>query len=291
MRQSIKGYSLDHLQSLSQTSPWLWRYFTIQGIFFFTQKIESVQYNAALAITGCIRGTFREKLYPEFGLESLADRRFCWRLFVFYNVINGTSPSYLLQGLPDHNLSSYALRSKPAVYQSAIRTKRFQNSFFHYCISQWNALDCQIRNLPTISSFKRALSKFFRPSPASIFKVNQPQGIVLLARLRVGFSHLHEHKFRHNFMDTLDPFCSCRTSSIETTEHYLLQCSNHLNVLIDSLHNMNLMLLPFKVYSLAKILLFGDLAFHDDVNQGILRAIIIFILSTRRFDGSLFDER
>ena len=95
-------------------------------------------------------------------------------------------------------------------------------------------------------------------------------------------------------MDTLDPFCSCRTNSIETTEHYLLQRPNHSayrSVLIDSLHNKNLMLLPFKVYTLAKILLFGDLAFDDDVNQGILRAVITFILSTRRFDGSLFDER
>ena len=71
----------------------------------FTQKIESVQYNAALAITGCILGTSREKLYYELGLESLADRRFSRRLCVFYNVINGTSPSYLLQGLPDHNPS------------------------------------------------------------------------------------------------------------------------------------------------------------------------------------------
>ena len=33
----------------------------------FTDKIESVQYNAALAITGCIRGTSEEKLYNELG--------------------------------------------------------------------------------------------------------------------------------------------------------------------------------------------------------------------------------
>ena len=194
------------------------------GDISFIQKIVCVQYNVAPAITGCIRGTSRETLYCEFGLESLADRGICKRLCVFYNVINGTSPSYLLQRLPDHNPSSNALPSKPAVYQSAIRTKRFQNSFFSFCISKWNALDCHIRNLPTISSFKRALFKFFRPSPASIYKVNQSQGIVLLTRLRVGFSHLREDKFRHNSMGTLDSFCSCRTNSIEATEHYVLQC-------------------------------------------------------------------
>ena len=46
----------------------------------FCHKIESVQYNAALAITGAIRGTSREKLYQELGLEYLSDRRWCRRL-------------------------------------------------------------------------------------------------------------------------------------------------------------------------------------------------------------------
>ena len=45
------------------------------GNISFTQKIESIQYNAVIAITGCIRGTSREKLYCELGLESLADGR------------------------------------------------------------------------------------------------------------------------------------------------------------------------------------------------------------------------
>ena len=37
----------------------------------FAKKIESVQYNAALAITGAIKGSSREKLYQELGLEYL----------------------------------------------------------------------------------------------------------------------------------------------------------------------------------------------------------------------------
>ena len=41
----------------------------------FHQKLESIQYNAALAITGAIRGTSRAKLYQELGLESLQKRR------------------------------------------------------------------------------------------------------------------------------------------------------------------------------------------------------------------------
>ena len=46
----------------------------------FCNKIERVQYNAALAITGAIRGTSKTKLYHELGLESLKFRRWMRRL-------------------------------------------------------------------------------------------------------------------------------------------------------------------------------------------------------------------
>ena len=42
----------------------------------FYQNIESIQYNAALAIAGAIRGTSKEKVYQELRFESLQQR--CW---------------------------------------------------------------------------------------------------------------------------------------------------------------------------------------------------------------------
>ena len=41
----------------------------------FSNRIESAQYNAALAITGTIRGTSKEKLYEELGFEAMKDRK------------------------------------------------------------------------------------------------------------------------------------------------------------------------------------------------------------------------
>ena len=41
----------------------------------FCEKLESIQYKAALAITGAIYGTSRDKIYKEIGLESLKARR------------------------------------------------------------------------------------------------------------------------------------------------------------------------------------------------------------------------
>ena len=37
----------------------------------FHDNLESIQYNASLAITGARRGTSKEKLYQELGFESL----------------------------------------------------------------------------------------------------------------------------------------------------------------------------------------------------------------------------
>ena len=40
----------------------------------FVQKLEYVQYNASLAITGCFQGMSRDKFHSGLGLDSLADR-------------------------------------------------------------------------------------------------------------------------------------------------------------------------------------------------------------------------
>ena len=128
--------------------------------------------------------------------------------------------------------------------------------------------------------FKRTILKFIRPNPTSIFKVNKYQGLILLTRLRIGFSHLREHKFRHGFLDIIDP--TCRTNVIETTEHYLLQCSNYSNhriTLFVDLRKLNVSFIPFNTSTLCRILIFGNPTFTNDINREILNTIIKFIIS------------
>ena len=72
--------------------------------------------------------------------------------------------------------------------------------------------------------FKKSLLAVIRPKMSPVYKINDPLGIKLLTRLRVNFSHLREHKFRHNFLDTINPLCSCGLE-IESTNHYILRCS------------------------------------------------------------------
>ena len=148
----------------------------------FMQKLESVQYNASLAITGCFRGTSRDKLYSELGLESLADRRFYRRLIAFYKIVNKKAPQYLIDYLPTQDLVSINLRNMPVIYPLDARTERYRHSFFLYCISQWNNLDSRTRNLPSIASFKSAVLDLIRPNPTTNFKINRLSGFAFLTR-------------------------------------------------------------------------------------------------------------
>ena len=58
----------------------------------FQQKIESIQYNAALAFAGAIIGTSNEKLLEELGLESLQHMRWYRKLCCFYKILKDKSP-------------------------------------------------------------------------------------------------------------------------------------------------------------------------------------------------------
>ena len=69
---------------------------------------------------------------------------------------------------------------------------------------------------------KRSLLLFIRPNASPIYTIHHPRGLKLMTRLRVGLSHLREHKLHHNFHDTLNPLCFCRTNSIESVEHFPL---------------------------------------------------------------------
>ena len=61
----------------------------------FHQKLEFIQYSACLVLSGAIRGSSREKLYHELGLESLQCRRWYRKLCLFYKIFKENKPVYL----------------------------------------------------------------------------------------------------------------------------------------------------------------------------------------------------
>ena len=181
---------------------------------FFHQNIESIQYNAALAITGAVRGTSREKLYQELGFESLQQRRWYRKLCCLFKMIKNQSPSYLFQLVPSPNIRYFSRNSKYSPTSS--KHEFFKNSFFPSSIKEWNNLDPHIKKSKSISIFKSNILKFIRPKPNNVSYCHNPKGIRLLTRLRLGLSHL-------NPQDRLNPLCFCGNET-EASTHYLLHC-------------------------------------------------------------------
>ena len=160
----------------------------------FHQNIESIQYNAALAIPGAVRGTSRGKLYQELGFESLQQRRWYRKLCCLFKIINNQSPRYLFQLIPSLN-TRYFSRNSENIPQLRTKHDFFRNSFFPSTIKEWNNLDPQIRKSKSISIFKSNILKFIRPKPNNVYYCHNPKGIKLLTMLRLCMSHLREHKF------------------------------------------------------------------------------------------------
>ena len=254
----------------------------------FCEKIEAVQYKAALAITGAIQGTSRDKIYQELGFESLKSRRWYKRLTCMFKIMRNEAPDYLI------NLVSkceYAINTRNChipIYHC--RTDCFKYSFFPSALRDWFKLDESIRNSESISIFKNKLLSFIRPVQSSIYNIFDQIGIKLLTRLRLEFSHLNEHRFRHNFKNCLNPLCSCSLET-EDTLHYLLHCYHFSMYREDLMNSVKLVYNNFESLSdnaKKDFLLYGDPFLDQNKNKLILEATINYIKISKTFSESLF---
>ena len=101
---------------------------------------------------------------------------------------------------------------------------------------------------------------------------------------------MKEHKFRHNFQDSMDPMWNCG-SGIETIIHFFLHYANfntQRQTLFDKIATIDTNILTEKDDSIVSVLLFGKQDREMSCNKSIINATIEFILSSERFSNSLF---
>ena len=91
----------------------------------FHQTLESIQYNTALAITGAIRGTSKEKLDQELGFESSQSRR----LSLLYKILKNELRTYLYHLIPKQ-LTSYFTRNSENLSPIKANHSFSENTFF-----------------------------------------------------------------------------------------------------------------------------------------------------------------
>ena len=109
------------------------------------------------------------------------------------------------------------------------RTYTLKNSFFQNVVHKWNKVDEKIKGATSYSLLKTSLLKMGRAHANSTYRIHNPVGIRLLTRLRCGLTHLNKHKFRHNFVDCMNPLCS-RSIEPETTLDFFLNWHSILSI-------------------------------------------------------------
>ena len=182
-------------------------------------------------------------------------------------------------------------RNKNSVPLFSVKYDCLKNSFSPSTIIEWN-LDSNIRDSEGLEIFNKRILAFIRPSANSTFHCHCLDGLKLIAKLKLGLSHLRFHKSKHNFQDKLNLICSCVT--VETTTLCLLHCPNFSKnerlTLFNKLQSIDKNILSKHDSKISKALLFGDDSFNDVTNTSVLTASIEYKLSTKRFDIPLYQN-
>lgn len=236
-------------------------------------KLESIQYQAALVVSGCWKGTNKVKLVKELGWETLSERREFRRLVLYYKILHNMTPGYMRHHIKPVNETA---------------TIRYKNSFFPFCMEKWESLSAVIKNAVSISRFKNLYKGAYFPLKRSFFSTKDGWGKKCLFRLRVNFSDLKAHRFKHRF-NCDSPECNCDTGE-ESTEHYLILCPLFSVQRRNLLNDLTAILIEGdgipQGTRLVSLILYGDHKFNDAKNKLILDLTIKYILETKRFKST-----
>jgi hypothetical protein len=120
-----------------------------------SQKLESIQYDAARTCLGALQTTSRRSLLEEIGWETLSTRRTAHKIILYYKIKNNLVPEYLSQLCPPTvaTVSRYNLRNANNQARLSTRTTRYKDSFLPSATLLWNDIPIELRNTPTLNTF------------------------------------------------------------------------------------------------------------------------------------------
>ena len=227
-------------------------------------------------VKGCSKVVSLDRSMLEVGWESLGERRRKRKIILIYKIINGLASDYLSSLLPEpvaQNVS-YELRNRTDIRLPKFRTDLYSRSFLPSALRDWNSLPANVRESPSLAAFKCHLNRN-RPTSSKLYYYGDRRLQVLHTRLRTENSSLNHHLFSKNLIDS--PLCRC--GSIETTEHFLLQCTRYTHIRQLLIASVSAITTPC-----LHTLLYGDDSLDYNVNSIIFDLVHDFIFSTKRFD-------
>ena len=108
-------------------------------------------------------------------------------------------------------------------------------------------------------SFKANILALVRPPIKRIFDIHDPPGIKRLYHLRACLSLLYDHKWHHDFSDTLSNKCVV-CNRAENLENYLLNCGRFAY--------------PFRFCSVIKYCCYGNTSLGVVVNRLVIKLLL-----------------
>ena len=131
------------------------------------KQLDAIQFEAARIISGATKLCRIDKLFSELGWESLQTRRDKHKLILFYKILHGLAPNYLANLVPPlvQEISSDNLRNSDHIQNFQANTNLFGNSFFPSTIRAWNSLPDDIKQAPSVVSFKYRLNRNLKRRP------------------------------------------------------------------------------------------------------------------------------
>jgi hypothetical protein len=240
-------------------------------------QLEQVNVNAARLVCGATARSHLDRLYEENQWEKLCDRRKAHRLTVFYKMAYGQAPLYLLNVLPNPVASRthHNLRNKNDLQIPYSRVNVHKNSFLPATVEEWNSLDSKIKESPSISAFKRALSKCKKKPPPHFYAGNRHDS-AHHCRMRLGCSAL-KYDLCMELKVIPSSTCACGGGP-ENANHYLYECPIYATQRTSMMENL------YKIgkFNLA-ILLSGSDTYSNATNCKIFQCVQNFIMETKRF--------
>ena len=120
------------LQSFCEKTSRLWQHdlwWSLQPNI--SPVFESIQYNPCLLLSAVIRGSSREQIYHELGLESLEHRHWCRKLCLFCKIFKKNKHIYLFSLIPTKKLN-YIIRNTDKITLFHTKHNFFKNLFFFF---------------------------------------------------------------------------------------------------------------------------------------------------------------
>ena len=257
-----------------------------------SDSLESVQYEAARICLGAYKRTPRHLMLKELGWPTLAKRRQYFKLIMFYKIVNGQTPTYLSDLVPNNNgQPTVLLRNRRSQRQIRFNSLRFGNSFFPSTIQLWNDLPDDIRQSATLSQFKSTLKNtLLSVDPVPVYYSHGSRySNIIHTRLRLGLSGLNSHLHRFNILPS--PACKCLNPD-ESTFHFFLECPYYSVPRKSLLKTVCYILAPgvnpsLVVYLASDILIryltHGNNDLSANLNFKVFDAVQKFISDSRRF--------